>query len=58
MTVALEESTPTKLVALVEEHFSDQFGRLSLEVEGVEPYRITRVDAESTAITVSFCSVY
>jgi D-alanyl-D-alanine carboxypeptidase len=40
----VEESTPTKLVALVQERVSDQFARLTLEVEAAEPYRITRLE--------------
>ena len=39
-----EESTPTKLVALVQERGSDQFGRLTLEVEDREPHRITSLE--------------
>ena len=40
----VEESAPTKLVALVQEHASDQFARLTLEVEDAEPHRITSLD--------------
>ncbi len=40
----VEESTPTKLVALVQERGSDQFGRLTLEVEAREPHRITSLE--------------
>src|SRR5260370_5233110 len=39
-----EESTATKLVALVEERFSDQFARLTLEVEAGEPHHIINID--------------
>ena len=39
----VEESTPTKTVALVQERLSDQFARLTLEVEPAEPHRITRL---------------
>ena len=39
----VEESTPTKTVALVQERLSDQFGRVTLEVEAAEPHRITRL---------------
>jgi len=39
----VEESTPAKLVALVQERVSDQFGRLTLEVEAAELYRITNL---------------
>jgi len=35
-----EESTPTKLLALVQERLSDQFARLTLEVEAGEPHHI------------------
>ena len=37
----LEESTPVKVVALVQERGSDQFARLTLEVEAAEPHPIT-----------------
>jgi CubicO group peptidase (beta-lactamase class C family) len=36
-----DASTPTKLVALVQERDSDQFGRLTLEVAEAEPHVIT-----------------
>ena len=39
----VEESTPTKTVALVQERLSDQFARLTIEVEAAEPYKITRL---------------
>lgn len=37
----LEESNPAKLVVLVQERASDQFARLTLEVEAAEPHQIT-----------------
>lgn len=40
----VEESTPIKLVALMQERVSDQFGRLTLEVEASEPHHITRLE--------------
>lgn len=40
----VEESTPTKLVALVQERLSDQFARLTVEVEAAEPHRIVNLD--------------
>ncbi len=40
----VEESTPTKLVALVQERRSDQFGRLTLEVEAGDLHRITGLE--------------
>lgn len=39
----VEESTPTKLVALVKERRSDQFARMIIEVEAAEPYKITKL---------------
>ena len=39
----VEESTPTKIVALVQERRSDQFARWTLEVEAAEPHQITRL---------------
>jgi CubicO group peptidase (beta-lactamase class C family) len=40
----VEESTPTKLTAVVQERASDQFARLVMEVEAAEPHRITNLD--------------
>ena len=39
----IEESTPTKLVALVQERLSDQFGRMTVEVEPEGQHQITRL---------------
>ena len=39
----VEEATPTKMVALVQERMSDQFARLTVEVEAAEPHRMTRL---------------
>jgi len=39
----VEESTPTKVVALVQERLSDQFARMTVEVEAAEPHAITRL---------------
>ncbi len=39
----VEESTPTKVVALVQERLSDQFARMTIEVEAAEPHKITRL---------------
>lgn len=36
----VEDSAPTKLIALVQERNSEQFGRLTLETEAAEPHRI------------------
>jgi len=43
----MEESTPTKLVALVLERLSDQFARFTVEVETAEPYRIANLDLQA-----------
>jgi len=37
----VEESTPTKIVALVQERLSDQFARMTIEVAAAEPHGIT-----------------
>ena len=37
----LEDSTPTKISVLVQERDSDQFARMTVEVEEAEPHRIT-----------------
>ena len=39
----VEESTPTKLVALVQERLSDQIGRMTVEVDAAAPHTITRL---------------
>ena len=39
----VEESTPTKMVALVQERMSDQFARLTIEVDAAEPHAITKL---------------
>ena len=38
------ESTPTRLVALVQEKSSDQFGQLTIEVQGAQPHSISTLD--------------
>ena len=43
----IEESTPTKLVALVQERSSDQIGRLTVEVDATEQHLITRLDLQA-----------
>ncbi len=40
----IEESTPTKLVVLVQERKSDQMGRLTVEVDSSEAHRVTNLD--------------
>ena len=43
----IEESTPTKLVALVQERMSDQFARMSVEVDASEPHYITKLGLQA-----------
>jgi D-alanyl-D-alanine carboxypeptidase len=43
----VEESSPTRLVALVQERTSDVFARLTLEVEGAEPHVIESLDVRA-----------
>ena len=50
----LEETTPTKIVALVQERASDQFVRFTLEVDANEPHQITRLGLQGTARPLEF----
>jgi len=43
----IEESTPTKIVALVQERNSDQMGRLMVEVDSADPHRLTNLDVRA-----------
>lgn len=43
----IEVATPKKIVALVQERLSDQFGRLTLQVADAEPERIAGVDVQA-----------
>lgn len=43
----LEDSTPTKIVLLVQERGSDQIARMTLEVEAAEPHYILKIDLEA-----------
>jgi D-alanyl-D-alanine carboxypeptidase len=45
----VEESTPTKFVALVQERLSDQFARLTVEVEAAGEHQITRLSMNAIA---------
>jgi CubicO group peptidase (beta-lactamase class C family) len=42
----IEESTPTKIVALAQERLSDRFVRVSVEVDASEPHQMTRLDLQ------------
>src|SRR5688500_10882259 len=44
----VEESTPTKIVALVQERSSDQFARTTVEVDAGEQHQITRLALDGT----------
>src|SRR5688572_292446 len=50
----VEESTPTKLVALVQERASDQFARLTFEVDASEQHQITRLSLQVAARPAEF----
>lgn len=42
----IEESTPTKIVALLQERLSDRFVRVSIEVDATEAHQMTRLDLQ------------
>ncbi|HLK03120.1 MAG TPA: serine hydrolase domain-containing protein [Candidatus Acidoferrum sp.] len=50
----IEESAPTKLTALVKEKESDQFARLTMEVEEAEPHVIKGVDLRACPAPAEF----
>lgn len=50
----VEESSPTKVVALVQERASDQFGRLTVEVDSAEPHLITQLDIRAIPMPADF----
>ncbi len=50
----VEESTPTKIVALVQERASDQLARFTLEVGAGPQHQITRLGLEATARPAEF----
>src|SRR5918993_214894 len=50
----VEESTPTKIVALVQERASDQFARFTVEVDASEQHLITRLALQGTARPAEF----
>jgi CubicO group peptidase (beta-lactamase class C family) len=43
----IEESTATKIIVLVQERSSDQFARLTMEVQAEEPHRITNIEVRA-----------
>lgn len=50
----VEESTPTKIVALLQERLSDRFVRVTVEVEAGEPHQMTRLDLQGTPRPAEF----
>lgn len=50
----VEESTPTKIVALLQERLSDRFVRLSVEVDATEQHQMTRLDLQGTPRPAEF----
>jgi len=50
----VEESTPTKMVALIQERSSDQFVRMTIEVDANEPHQITRMSLQGVARPAEF----
>jgi len=40
----IEEATPTKIVAMVQERISDQFARLTVEIEAGEQHKVTKLE--------------
>src|ERR687897_936917 len=50
----VEESTPTKIVALVQERASDQFARFTVEVDASEQHQITRLTLQGTPRPAEF----
>jgi D-alanyl-D-alanine carboxypeptidase len=44
----IEESSATKLSVLVQERNSDQFARITIEVEVADPYKVTHIDLRAT----------
>ncbi len=50
----VEESTPVKIVALVQERASDQFVRFTVEVDAGAPHQITRLALQGTARPAEF----
>src|SRR6478672_891976 len=42
----VDENTPTKIVALLQERLSDRFVRVTIEVSATEPHQMTRLDLQ------------
>ena len=50
----IEESSPTKLTALVQERDSDQFARLTIEVEAAAAHHVTHLDVRAISRPAEF----
>jgi len=50
----VEESTATNIVVLVQERSSDQFARLTMDVQAEEPYPITRIEVTAVPRPAAF----
>lgn len=50
----IEESTPAKIVVLLQERVSDQFARLTVEVDATEQHQITRLALQGIARPAEF----
>jgi CubicO group peptidase (beta-lactamase class C family) len=50
----IEESAPTKIVALLQERASDQFARFTLEVDSTEQHQITKLTLQGIARPAEF----
>ncbi|HXJ89624.1 MAG TPA: serine hydrolase domain-containing protein [Candidatus Binatia bacterium] len=54
----VEESTPTKIVVLVQERESDQMGRLTMEVQADKPHQIASLDIQAIPRPTEFALPY
>ncbi|HTT17642.1 MAG TPA: serine hydrolase domain-containing protein [Candidatus Sulfotelmatobacter sp.] len=54
----VEESTPTKIVVLVQERESDQMGRLTMEVQSDTPHQIASIDIQAIPRPAEFALPY
>ena len=50
----IQESTPTKVIVMVEERLSDQFALLTMEVEAERPHAITQIDLSAISRPAEF----
>jgi CubicO group peptidase (beta-lactamase class C family) len=50
----VQESTPTRIIVMVQERLSDQFALLTMEVQAEEPHSITRIELSAIPRPVEF----